>query len=531
MVATGNPAGCVSRDSDLNVHIRLTAMTEPAASQPPVPEGGGLFDPFMMPHLLRLTDAIERLTDDMVARDAGVFRSGRANIRYVVERQLYFAVVEDRQLYDYFVAHERGQPLPDVNTMTHWAREITPYLRNARPAPGEPLDRKTRLLRWLHHRHGRGSVQIEKCDGGRPRVLFLVIHPKFVRYLKPIAERLSRPFAFLAIEDPAMFDVLREQDLPRVHIELTAETQAMTLPEVEIFHEKFKPGLFDDWFIRLNAVRRALKVLHPDCIVVPEGNAAIYELANQSAKPIGISTVCIQQGWAPVMHPGFRNMNYASMCVWGEAFADMLQTRNPDQHFVVTGNHVVFGRPQGDVSERNALAFFLQNGAYWLTEQAWRRMLDLIVWTAKRFPDREIRVREHPGAPLTEAELLRLNEAPNIRQMSPGPFSLEDVFSGCRVAIAITSTTILEAVASGIVPLILDVGGFGPYSPDIAATGAAIEVNNYQDARRELERLVDDDRFCASFGPRLADARKRLFARNGEQALDAIVAEIQRSGR
>jgi hypothetical protein len=300
----------------------------------------------------------------------------------------------------------------------------------------------------------------------------------------------------------------------------------MMLPEVEIIRRKFRPGLFDSWFIRFNAVRRVLRELGPDCIVLPEGNAPIYELVNQSAKAIGVRTLCVQQGWAPVVHPGFRNMSYGTMCVWGEEFARLLAPFNPKQRFVAAGNHIIFCEPQGNVGQRNAIAFFLQNGAHWLTEEAWRGMLDLIAWSARRLPRCEIRVREHPGEPLAPADEERLKAAGNVKLMSPGEFSLKDLFAGCRVAVAINSTTILEAAASGAVPLILDVSGFGPYHPNIAAEGAAVEVTNFEDARAALERLVQDDQYCASFAGPLDRARESLFAKNGKQALDAIVEEI-----
>jgi hypothetical protein len=361
-------------------------------------------------------------------------------------------------------------------------------------------------------------------------VLFLVIHSKFVRYLRPIAQKLSVSYAFLAIDDPAMFEALAEQNLPRVHIELTADSRAMTRTEVSIFGLKFKPGLFDDWITRLNVVRRALKEVDCDCVVVPEGNAAIYELVNQSARTIEIPTLCVQQGWAPVVHPGFRNMSFTRMCVWGDEFAKLLAPYNPEQRFVVTGNHVVACQPQGDIKRRRAVAFFLQNGAHWLTEAAWRSMLDFIACTAQAFPDFEIRVREHPGEPLRENDAARLTAVANTVLMPPNKFSLCDVLSDCRVAVAINSTTLLEAAASGVIPLILDVSGFGPYHPDIAGDKAAIEVTDFADARAKLERLLTDDRYCASFAKPLEQAQRGLFAQTGKSALNAIVAEINQIG-
>jgi hypothetical protein len=491
--------------------------------------GPGQFDPFLLPQYLELNSAIERFTADMVAHDPAAFGRGRSSIRYVVERQLYFGLVADRKLYNYFVACETGSELPDDGELPFLARFIAPYFRKARPDFGAVLDRKSRILRYLYRLHGRASIRLDGCGADSPQVLFLVIHPKFVRYLGPIVEKLAVPYAFLAIDDPATFDALREQNLPRMHMEMTAESLNMTVPEVEIFHEKFRPGFFEAWIIRLNAVRRALKLLQPRCIVVPEGNAAIYELVNQSTKTIQIPTLCVQQGWAPVVHPGFRNMSYARMCVWGDEFAEMLAPYNSEQRFVVTGNHVIDCQPQGEVGKRHAVAFFLQNGAYWLTETAEREMLQLIVWAAEAFPDREIRVREHPGTQLAAADSMRLAEVKNVRLMPPAEYSLKDVLAECRVALAISSTTILEALASGVVPLILNVVGFGTYSPDIAAAGAAIEVGDFGAARIALGNLMADDRFAASFGSPFGEVRPRLFARNGDQALNAIVAEIRQT--
>lgn len=489
-----------------------------------------LFDPFMMPRYLRLNEAIEQFTSDMVKRDRAVFKARQADIRYVVERQMFFATFPDRALHDYFVACEKHQDLPDDKDLSYWVRQITPYFHKSHPDFDALPNLKSRILRYLYRLRGTPSVRIEGCSEDRPRVLFLVIHPKFVRYLRPIAEKLSVPYAFLAIEDTDMFVALAGQGSPRVHIDLTEESRAMIATEVEIRQRKFDPGPFNSWFIRLNVLRQAFKQLAPDCIVVPEGNAAIYELANQAARAIGIPTVCVQQGWAPVVHPGFRNMSYTKMFVWGQQFIDMLAPYNPRQEFVATGNHIVASVPQGDVQMRSAIAFFLQNGAHWLTEAVAQGVMDLIVWSAEQFPDREIRVREHPGEPLPEKIVEHLKTAKNIRVMLPSEFSLKDVFLDCRVAIAINSTTILEAVASGVVPLILDVGGWGPYYPSVVGEGAGIEANNFADARTELERLVSDDGFCASFGPALDRVRQRLFAHDDNQALEAIVGEIRQIG-
>jgi hypothetical protein len=481
--------------------------------------------PFMLPQYLRLNEAIEQFTADATAHDPIIFRRGNVTIRHVVERQLYFALVTDRPLYEFFVAHETHAALLDEDKLSVWGQQIAPYFRNAWPV-FVPLNLRSRIQRYFHRLHGEVSVRIEGCNDRPPQILFLVIHPKFIRYLKPIADELDLPYAFLAVDHPEMFSHLEEQDLPRVHLELTPKSKAMTGPLVKILGLKFKPGLFDAWIIKLNAIKRSLGQINPRCVVVPEGNADIYELVSQAAKAAAVPTLCVQQGWAPVVHPGFRNMSYDRMCLWGQRFADLLSPHNPGEHFVVTGNHMIVCEPQGDISARSAVAFFLQNGAHWITEPAWRSMLEFIEWTAREFPENEIRVREHPGEPLQSADELRLKALPNVRLMSPATSTLVEVLSGCRVAVAMNSTVIFEAVASGVVPLILDVNGFGRFQPDIASDNAAVEVTSFGAARDELVRLMNDDTHYASFGRPLGDVRNGLFVQDGRKALEAIAVQI-----
>lgn len=483
-------------------------------------------DPFFLPYYLRLNKAIEQFTADAVAQDPWIFRAGRADIRYAAERKLYFALVSSAELYRYFVAKETRAPVPNVGDLSIWARQIAPYFGGSRPSFGSPTSPLSRVLRSIHRRYGRAHVRVEGCGPGNPELLFLVIHPKFVRYLKPIAEATGRPYAFLAIDNSQMGSYLAERGLPRVLLDMTPESELFTRPLVKILGLEFRTCLFDSCIIQVNAIRRALRDLAPRCVVVPEGNADIYELVNQAGKSIAIPTVCIQQGWAPIVHPGFRNMSYDRMCVWGKTFADLLLPHNGKQKFSIVGNHMISCERQGDISKRSAIAFFLQNGAHWITENAWSALLDFIEWTARQFPTHEIRVREHPGEGLKREDAARLGALANVKLMPPAHYPLVDVLSDCRCAVAINSTVVLEAIAGGIVPLILDVCGFGQYNPDVERDGAAIEVRNFCDARQALKRVMDGDAYAASFAARLDHVTKGLFALHGQEAVQAIAEEI-----
>lgn len=488
-------------------------------------------DPFFLPYYLQLNAAIEQYTSDAVAQDPQIFRGSGTNVRYAAERRLFFALFASDELYRYFIAKKIGAPLPDIEKLSIWARQIAPYFNGTSPAFGSPRTPLARTQRLVHRRFGRARIRVEECGPRKPELLFIAIHPKFVRYLKPIAEATRRPYAFLTVDDPQMAAHLADQNLPRVLLDMTTESQLFMRPVVKILGLEFRTCLFDHCIIQVNAIRRALRDLAPRCVVVPEGNADIYELANQAGKSIAIPTVCIQQGWAPIVHPGFRNMSYDRMFVWGKTFADLLSPHNSKQAFAIMGNHVISRERQGDVAQRTAIAFFLQNGAHWITERAWTALLDFIEWTAREFPTHEVRVREHPGEGLNPEEAETLSALPNVKLMPPADYPLADVLRGCRCAVAINSTVVLEAIAGGIVPLILDVCGFGRYSPDVVRDGAAVEVRDFGNARRALKELMEQDACAASFAAPLDKVAKSLFARHGQEAVQAIAEEIDAIAR
>jgi hypothetical protein len=484
-----------------------------------------LVDPLALRYTLRLCDAIERFVAAGLAHDRARFRVGEAELRYVVERHLYFALVGDHDLYGYFTSKEQNRRPPN-EALSGVGRLVAPYFSTQpQVSSGGSVSFWRRFLRSRYRRLGQSTV---RCEGasGPPKVLFLVIHPKFVRFLLPISDALPIASAFLTIEDPQMFQWLEARQLPRVGIDLTSEAREQTRPSVKVSGFDYSAGPFDYLAIRFNSIRQALTTLAADCVVVPEGNAPIYELVSRVAKTLRIPTLCVQQGWSPIPHSGFRNMTYSRMCVWGQGFVDLLARDNPGTQFVATGNHALTSTRQEDDRNRNAIAFFLQK-AHLITDKASNGMLRLISWSAHQFPDKEIRVREHPSAPLTAAELATFDALPNVRLVSAEEVTLDDALAGCRVAVAMYSTTILEAAATGAVPLILNVAGFEHYHPNIAADGAAVEAEDFAAARSALSRLVLDDEYLFSFGDALDRVRQRFFARNRNEALAAIVSEIE----
>ena len=130
-----------------------------------------------------------------------------------------------------------------------------------------------------------------------------------------------------------------------------------------------------------------------------EGNAPQDILALEVAKKLNIPCYCIQQGWAPFIHNGFRNMSFSEYFVWGKEFANLLKRFNPKQEFLVTGSPFIKDSDSNiEITKLRNISFFLQDISPLINETAFQNFFDLIILTSKCFPEISIIVKEHPSS-------------------------------------------------------------------------------------------------------------------------------------
>src|SRR4051812_43614534 len=220
---------------------------------------------------------------------------------------------------------------------------------------------------------------------------FVIDHPKYLRFIAPIRARLDVESAVVATHGgdgvDEELDELDEGPEPRGR----AIGRAMWgFPSLLRGYDRVLAAL---------SSRRASRA------VVVEGMSPVDEVASQAARALGIRSICLQQGWSPLVHAGFRGMTHSDMAVWGEGFRELLAPYNPGVHFAVTGNPVLgaqmsTGRLRDRLGERRAVAFFLQTRSSWISPDHVRALHELVARAAAALPGAAVLVREHPGAPL-----------------------------------------------------------------------------------------------------------------------------------
>ena len=450
---------------------------------------------------------------DALARSRSFMYRG-IDLQYAFKRATYFALINDPAAYEVFLAEQRGERSQPPAGPTAASEVLAAYLSPHAPSQAAPMSFSDKALNLARR---AAAALLRPARAGA--VWMIAIQPKFVLHLEPVMEGLDESYRIVTFDDPLTDDFLRD----RGYLSLNAGSSTFwqTGPLRAVPNEI---GVVATLALAYDAVFRILWENAPKGIVLSEGNAPIYEIVNLAARKLRIPTICVQQGWSPIVHSGFRDMSFSSMVVWGDWFAQALLSHNPAQHMFPLGNHMIELAPARTGRPRT-IGFFLQVGSRLISDEAWSGMLGLIEFCARELPGVRVLVREHPNGPLTMDERARLGALPAVELVPPGEITLQSVLRRCDVVVSIFSTTILEGIGVGAVPLVVNATSMPSYYPDVAAEGAGIEVKDFAGARDALRMFWSQG--TARYAAGIAAMQRRLFAHGGAEALARIVSHVR----
>lgn len=482
------------------------------------PSGDGLLiDPVAYALQQELTEAIESYVRDLGRSEFRALIYRGADLSRLIALELYFRLVNDPQLRSAFARHKNGEILSGdpreipVSTAAYWVlRQMLGRERGLRSVK--------RLVAYcvntIWSANARRGYQRGVGAGTSParsnKVMFLALSGRFADYLLPVKQQISENAVWLV---PAGSDIAKRfKESGEEFVEYTSEFGRPRFPMTRTIalHWSASAALLDEFAGILDEHK-------PASVVVVEGNHPEDELLARAAEITGTRSVCIQQGWSPIVHTGFRHMRFDEFCIWGEQFGKLLQPFNPRQRFVVTGSFRVGAVGAEMQRPREAISFFLQNGALMISPSAWNGMLEFVRWVAGEFPDHKVLVREHPATPLTESEFVLLSTFPNIRFCPPSVMSLREILEHTRIAASFYSTTLIEALAHGAVPLVVNITGAPHHNPDLGALGVGVEVHDFVAARAAIKRLLNGE--VEKYRQRIPEVARQFFSCNSDEAL------------
>ncbi len=487
-------------------------------------------------YIQSLCEAIEHFTKEAERSDGLVFVYRGANLKYALERIYYFSFLNNKRLIEIFKQWRSGKLPKKINLINQIEEELVILLCNKElPTGSINVMGEKELVKFLIRKISKlflldkiielfirltNFIHFKKSKNAP--IIITLVHEKFINYLKPITNNLNSDYEFLSIY-ARVNNFLLGNKLPFIKIPMFGYRLKNFIDQRKYLSDA---GLT----LQYDIIYDALNKLKPKTVVVIEGNAANNEVSNQACKQLGIKTICIQQGWSPIIHNGFRNMSYSKMLVWGNGFAELLSPYNPEQKFVAVGSHVLHPPTKTkneNLKKQKAISFFISAPSGLLTPKIWDYYLNLIMWTAKELRGQKIIVSDDPVQPLSEDKVKLLKQFDNLTIVSPSKQKLKDTLDSSDVTVLIMSTIILESIAADVLPIIFNITSLPNFFPDVNSYGAGIEVKNYAEAQKILKRVSAEEDFTNSFKPAMEKFRKKFFSEWGENAVKKILEEIR----
>lgn len=474
--------------------------------------------------ILDLCAAIESYTADCTLKDPGAFIFEGLNLTHAIERDLYVRCSNSDNLMKIYAQraglekeHKRIFELNIFESLIikYFDPSVEYTIVNQK---GDLLLVVRMCARFFYRfikyffykfRYVRNSLSAQ--------IYFVVGGIKFVKYLEFITANLpASSYSYMVMSDMSFCPLAAKSGVPCTLPGL----KAYLFGAVGIRSNFLKP--FRYLCLEAKLLSSHFSRLKPAVIMVVEGSSPIDSVVAEVGRYQGVPTVCLQHGWSPIIHSGFKNLQFTSFYSWGDGFSRILSIENPGQKFESVGNpalsNVIMGADESLI-KISCIGFFLQVPCALIGNEQFDEFIGLIIRTAERYPGIQVVVREHPNFRMQGAQRGKMLKLPNLRISNPQAEAIEGVLSESDFIVSIFSSVIMEALYAGKASLICGIGGIRKYCPDLHSIGACHEVNNIGDAEAFIDQVIRNPKRLQAYSQKAMEISGQYFDRLPSQKL------------
>lgn len=243
--------------------------------------------------------------------------------------------------------------------------------------------------------------------------------------------------------------------------------------------------------LQYQLIYSALERRKPDVLIFAEGTSYQEYCAAVAAKNLKIPTVRLQSGRASILHSGYINMPFDRMLYWGEGFLKHYKSVTPSSMHVVCGSPVIDSllKVRKKNSKRFVVAVLTQPADKgWITQEHYEHLVVLVIRLLEENPDIDIIVRMHP-VDTNNIFFSLARSSKRLKIFNSPRYSIADVFSKADCMVSFASTTISEAAACSVIPIILATNAVYSLFPYPEKEGAALVSDSIDKAFEYITRL------------------------------------------
>jgi len=346
-------------------------------------------------------------------------------------------------------------------------------------------------------------------------VALIVLHVKFIRFLKGIYDRLDNCIFVICGDYKECIKYCTQNKIK--YIVFRNDTYSVMLNEDKLHLSKLI-------LMHINVVN-FFSQFDFTVYLLPEGDAAFYEVINLFTKHDNTACICIQHGWDSMIWTGNRDMHYKYFLTWGVFWHKYLEKYNSGQEFKVVGapSH----KPvNSNVKTYKSILFLLQGESVLINTHRLQGFLDLIENTAREHSNVSIVVREHPSCSLDEIHKEYLLKMGNVCFKNSKSYTLSEAMEDTLIAVSIYSTVLVESIDYDVIPIMLNTPGITPVIPDFNKFNIGVEVWDNAGALLSISKILLDSNFRDNILHNIKMYKKDMFLSNNVEAVNNVVRVV-----
>ena len=353
---------------------------------------------------------------------------------------------------------------------------------------------------------------------GKVSVLCFAHHAKFVGLMRPAVAKLGLKYVF-QVRDRAEQRALGLED---------DEVAMLPDPPSDLW-QMFSTTAWPELGFYAARAEAFLRESRPDIVIYCEGDAWNQDVISRVCRKLNIPSACLQWGAFPYEKPrtGLRDLCCNTFITWGPFFSAQLAPYNPSTRFVADGHPII--APQSAAGIARRVVFLLNtdpNGRVTGLDHYHAEFWRFLLWFAETARDWKIIVRAHPMVAITPEERAALAAHAIVELHEPRHKPLKESLEGADLAVTVSSSSVVEAVAYGAVPFIINPAPW-KFQPNFSQLGAGFECKSTADAITTMKRLLVTPDEILSSRRELEKIRPQLFAATGEAAMDNIMQTLR----
>ena len=355
--------------------------------------------------------------------------------------------------------------------------------------------RKSQLIKFLGLRYLKYKISLQK-QYSKKKPLIVAQHWKHVNYLK----------------SSKLFDKL--DPLWLVHNLSTAKEMGLDSDDLIVLQTKlFRTSNSNFPFNIIHDLAKELELsllrLRPSSIFVVEGDAPYHALLAEIGCKLDIPVYCFQ--WGILHHnklrTAFSDMHFTKFLSWGSIFEDQLKPFNPQQKFISFGPLI----SNMLSNKRNKIIFLSQYVTNYIKKSDQMQFIKLANVLAERFPD-QVFLRPHQ-MDLTNKALLNLKD--KKFHLLDQKENLATQLKNCIIAISIGSSSLIEALYLGVIPISFNTTCLKNYPFPLVEQGVGFEFKSFDYALEQITSLLNNQDEINSIQKKIDNNHNKIFSNIG----------------